>query len=167
MNSNQLLIYKVEQPKTLNIIEICLLSPQTQQMEHIQSVFSQAVEIVDAQFYYTNPLLFVFVNEAECKDFAELYDGYFFIPPRLYDAIDIAAESIAVNAEFIKQIGSLATISENEARLNPAQDEYNYDPSHESASVFNNIFQLYQEKGLYMIGIRKEQEQGKESNEKA
>ena len=96
---------------------------------------------------------YIFVKLEECAEFAQLYESYFLIPPRYYDTIDVNTTCIAVNAIFIKHVCSLSELSEEEPKLKhpykELQEEVDTTPN-----VLNSFFELYQEKGLYIIGIK-------------
>ena len=106
--------------------------------------------IVDAQFYYTNPLMYVLIGDI-APGFACLYDNYYLIPPQLYDAIQLGDDFFAVNESFIKWIGSLSQLSEDSASVKAPKKELQ-DPNDEP-SIGDNLFDLYQKQGLYLIGI--------------
>ena len=157
MKQNQLIIHKIEQPHTLHLLELYVTNTVANVEKHL-STFSKADEIVGAQFYYTNPLLYVLVDDEACEDYAELFADYFLIPPRFYDAIEMDFEVFAVNDEFIKQFGSLSQHSQERVSLRELNDEYiDKAPDQGNHDILDNLFFRYQEKGLYVIGIRKTQ----------
>ena len=149
--NNYLTIRKIEQPHTKHIMEVCA-SDDKFDIQEVTTTFSKACTIVDAQFYYTNPLLFVFVKKEDCTEFAHLYADYFLIPPRYYDTIDIDTNCIAANAVFIDHICSLSGLSEEEPRVKHSQKELQ-EREDTAPHTLNSLFELYQEKGLYIIGI--------------
>ena len=157
MKQHQLTIHKIEQPHTLHLLELYVTSA-TVSVENYLSIFSKADEIVGAQFYYTNPLLYTLVDGQDCADYAQLYGDYFLIPPRFYDAIEMDFEVFAVNDEFIKQFGSFAQHNQERASLKELNDEFtDKAPDQGNHDILDNLFFRYQEKGLYVIGIRKTQ----------
>ena len=147
---NYLSLRQIQQPHTLDILEVCLLNDDIV-FETILPIFSKACEIVDAQFYYTNPLLFVLVDESGCIDFAKLFDKYYLIPPKLYNSLELNTECIAVNATFVKRICSLSQFSPETPGLNTPNKTL--EVIDETAYSLTSLFRLYQEKGLYIIGI--------------
>ena len=155
--NNYLTIRKIQQPHTKHILEICVANDKID-ISKIVSDFSRACTIVDAQFYYTNPLLFIFVDPMDCSEFAQLYVDYFLVPPRYYDAIEINTDAIAVNASFIHQICSLNEFSEEDPSLKQTHKEFQENVDTQP-SPLNSLYQLYQDKGLYIIGIRRKNEE--------
>lgn len=109
--------------------------------------------IVDAQFYYTNPLMYVLIDSVS-SDLARLYENYYLIPPRLYDSIQLNEDFFAVNGMFIKTIGSLSQLSEESASVKAPREELQYPK--DKPSIEDSLFNLYQQKGLYLVGIFKE-----------
>ena len=140
-----ILIQQIQQPHTKHVLEVC--TTQSAFDEELVSLFSKACEIVDAQFYYTNPLLFVFVDAEDCEEYAQLYDDYFLIPPKLYNTLDLDVEFVAANIRFLENICSLSQIGKTTTRALEAETPV--------PNPFENLFKLYQDKGLYLIGIRK------------
>ena len=77
---------------------------------------------------------------------------------RFYDAIEMDFEVFAVNDEFIKQFGSFAQHSQERASLKELNGEFtDKTPDQGHHDILDNLFFRYQEKGLYVIGIRKTQ----------
>lgn len=150
--NNHLTIRKIEQPHTKHLLEIGVENDRFD-IQAVTPIFSEACTIVDAQFYYTNPLLFIFVEPDACDDYAQLYGDYFLIPPRYYDTIDIDTDCIAANAVFIDHICSLSGLSEEEPRLKHSHKELQ-ERSDTAPNTLNSLFELYQEKGLYIIGVQ-------------
>ena len=91
------------------------------------------------------------VDDVECINFAKLFDKYYLIPPKLYNSLELNTECIAVNATFIKRICSLSQFSPETSGLNTPNKAL--EVRDETAYSLSNLFQLYQEKGLYIIGI--------------
>ena len=141
-------IRKVELPRTERLLEVSTESDYEDVEEWIP-LFSKACEVVDAQFYYTNPLMFVPVDEDEVDLMVELYQNYYLIPPKFYDRMDLDLGVVAVNQIFLEIIGSLATISQG-AGLVSKHVEYTDDVFNEQLS---SLFALYEQKGLYIIGV--------------
>lgn len=148
MNEQEIVIYKIEQPYTAHLMEISS-AVGVSDIESIKEIFMRANMIVDAQFYYTNPLMYVFVDTI-LPEFAKLYEGYYLIPPRLYDSIDIDYSYFAVNERFIETISSLLLISEGEQVKKELQA-----PEDQPTSILDSLFNLYQEAGLYLIGVER------------
>lgn len=146
MNEQEIVVYKIEQPYTKHIMEVSS-TVGVSDIKSIKYIFCRANMIVDAQFYYTNPLMYVFVDNI-LPDFAKLYENYYLIPPRLYDAIDIDESYVAVNERFIETISSLLLISEKEKSKEALQA-----PEDQPTYILDSMFTLYQESGLYIIGI--------------
>lgn len=147
----QLTIKKIEQPYTKHILEIGVADDKFD-ANVLTPIFSKACTIVDAQFYYTNPLMFVLSTPEQCKEFALLYDNYYLIPPRFYDTIDINLNCLAVNYRFVQDVCSLALLAESEPQLKHSQKELD-NPQETPPNRLNSLFDLYQQKGLYVIGI--------------
>lgn len=148
MTEQQMIVYKIEQPYTQHLMEVSS-SVGASEIEAVKNIFTQANMIVDAQFYYTNPLMYVFVDNI-LPDFAKLYEDYYLIPPRFYDIIDIDESYIAVNECFIETISSLVLLSGNEQVKKELQA-----PEDQPTSVIDSLFNLYQEVGFYLIGIER------------
>ena len=153
MSQDYLAIRKIYQPHTRHILEVCT-SDSEEKLKEFTAAFSEACTIVDAQFYYTNPLLFVFVEPEDCVDYTCLFDKCFLIPPRFYDTIEIDVECLAVNAAFVKNVGSLSYVSQNAPRLKQPKDEFGNSESQDHNTIFDSLFRVYQEKGLYVIGVK-------------
>ena len=151
--SNYLTVRKIEQPYTKHVIEAGVVDDKYD-IQEVMPIFSKACMIVDAQFYYTNPLLFVFISEKESENFAQLYDNYYLIPPRFYDTISIEMDCLAINAMFIKHICSLVELAEEEPTLKPTTKELQ-ERETSPPNALHSLFALYQEQGLYVIGIKK------------
>lgn len=148
MNEQEVVVYKMEQPYTAHIMEVSS-TVGASDIASVKDIFMTANMIVDAQFYYTNPLMYVFVDNI-LPDFAKLYENYYLIPPRLYDAIDIDYSYFAVNQRFIETISSLLLISGKEQLKKALQA-----PEDQPTSILDSLFNLYQEAGLYLIGIER------------
>ena len=148
MNGQETVIYTIEQPYTQHAMEVSS-TVGISDIEAIKDIFMTANMIVDAQFYYTNPLMYVFVDEV-LPDFAKLYENYYLIPPRLYDSIDIDYSYFAVNERFIDSISSLLMISGKEHVKKELQA-----PEDQPTSLLDSVFNLYQEHGLYVIAIER------------
>lgn len=138
-------IRQIQLPHIEHVMEVCTTLGTFD--ENLLSVFSKACEIVDAQFYYTNPLMFIFVDSEDCETYAQLYDNYFLIPPKLYNSLDLDVECVAVNTVFLEHICSLSQIGKATTRSLEKETE-------KDINSFENIPKLYQDKGLYLIGIR-------------
>ena len=150
--TDSLTICKRQQPHTKDIIEVGIVGDAVS-LDAISETFLKACMIVDAQFYYSNPLLFVFIEDVPSYA-AKLYDNYYLLPPKFYDTIDIDTSHIAVNAEFIKHICSLTQLTED-ASLKGERKELQA-PEDSDPGPLNSLFTLYQEYGLYIIGIQGE-----------
>ena len=142
-------------PKTCHPYQIC--ASEIADIDTHKADFEIAINIVDAQFYYTNPLLFVFVKSEECEEFAQLYGDYFLIPPRYYDALDLDTRCIAANFVFIDHICMLSELSKDEPRLKHSHKELQ-EQADTQPNMLNSLFQLYQEKGMYIIGVKHNEE---------
>ena len=157
MKQHQLTIHKIEQPHTLHLLELYVANAYAN-VETYLSTFSKADEIIGAQFYYTNPLMYILIDAEDCADYAQLYADYFLIPPRFYDAIGMDFEVFAVNDEFIKQFGSFSQHTQERVPLKELNDEFTDKAADQgNHDILDNLFFRYQEKGLYVIGIRKKQ----------
>lgn len=152
MKEKQMFIYKLSQPHTQHVMEICS-TVGAAELSQVKEIFSRANMIVDAQFYYTNPLMYVLIDSVS-SDLARLYENYYLIPPRFYDAIQLNEDFFAVNEMFVKTIGSLSQLSEESGGLKAPRQELK-NPKNEP-SIEDSLFELYQQKGLYLIGIHGE-----------
>ena len=150
--TDSLTICKLQQPHTKYIMEVGIVGDAVS-LDAIKATFLKACMIVDAQFYYSNPLLFVFIEDVPA-DAAKLYDSYYLLPPKFYDTIDVDTSHIAVNAVFLKHICSLTQLTED-ASLKGERKELQA-PEDSDAGMLNSLFMLYQEYGLYIIGIQGE-----------
>lgn len=150
MNDQEIVVYKIEQAYTAHIMEVSSIVGVSD-IASLKDIFREANMIVDAQFYYTNPLMYVFVDNV-LPDFAQLYENYYLIPPRLYDTIDIDHSYFAVNERFIEKISSLLLISGKEQLKKELQA-----PEDQPTSILDSVFNLYQASGLYLIGIERKQ----------
>lgn len=154
--NNYLTIRKLQQPYTKHVMEIGVAGDGTL-IDTVSQAFSKACEIVDAQFYYTSPLLFIFLDDVP-QDAAKLYDTYYLLPPKLYDSLDIDTSHLAVNQVFLKHICSLTHLSED-ASVKGERKELQA-PEDSNAGVMDGLFELYQEYGLYIIGVLMEEHSG-------
>ena len=152
MKEQHMIICKIEQPYTYNVMEICS-TVKNADIEKIKQVFSRANMIVDAQFYYTNPLMYVFVDEIS-PHYAQLYENFYLLPPRFYDNMEINDSCLAVNSKFIEKISSLSQLSENSIDMKPNKEPF-MDAQDQPDSPIESLFNLHQEYGLYIIGIRR------------
>ena len=152
MKEQRMMIYRIEQPHTYHLMEIWA-TEEVSTVDDIVKKFSRANTIVDAQFYYTNPLLYISCDEVS-TEYAQLYEGLYLIPPKLYDTIEFGNGPLAVNSKFIEEIGSLSEMSDNIASPKPLRQEL-MGPEDQEPSVLDSLFSLYQEQGLYIIGIEK------------
>ena len=152
MKEQHTIICKIEQPYTHNMMEI-YSTIKNADIEKIKGVFSRANTIVDAQFYYTNPLMYVFVDEIS-PHYAKLYENYYLIPPKLYDSMEINDSYVAVNSKFIEKISSLSQLSENNIDMKPNKEPF-MDAQDQLDSPTESLFNLHQAYGLYIIGIRR------------
>ncbi len=97
--------------------------------------------------------------EQDCEGCTQLYGDYFLIPPRFYDAMDMDVQMLAVNAEFITQFGSLSQQSPRTSGLKEPNNEFKEKaPKEGNHDILDSLFFRHQEKGLYIIGIRKPQD---------
>lgn len=102
----------------------------------IKSVTEQcrnAVMIVDAQFYYTNPLFFIFIDDV--SEHACLYDNYYLVDASKWDEIILLHDIFVVNQNFLDDLPPV-NLLDNFSNLLPNLKEY------------------HQEFGLYIIGIK-------------
>ncbi|MDE0316408.1 MAG: hypothetical protein OXM61_16085 [Candidatus Poribacteria bacterium] len=74
------------------------------------------------------------------------------VTPIYSKLIDIDTNCIAVNAVFIDHICALSEFSEDEPRIKRSHKELQ-EQDHTELKIMNSLFELYQEKGLYIIGI--------------
>ena len=93
MAAQDVIIYRLEQPYTEHLMEICAIG-ETFQKEQMQSIFSKANMIVDAQFYYTNPLLYILLDKVS-PHYANLYGNYYLLPPKTYDSLKFDTNHLA------------------------------------------------------------------------
>lgn len=152
MKEQRMMIYRIEQPYTYHLMEIWA-TKEVSTIDDVMTKFSRANTIVDAQFYYTNPLLYISCDEIS-PQYAKLYEGLYLIPPKLYDTIEFGDGPFAVNSKFIKDIGSFQEMSDNIATPKPLRQEL-MGPEDQEKSVIDSLFNLYQKHGLYIIGVEK------------
>ena len=122
----------VEHPLTQRKVDIiaeshALLCKFREQLLHVD-------DIVSAQFYYTNPLLYMFLN-GNIEHHACLYDNVYLLNTSLWDEIEVEYPILAVNDLFVKQIG--------------------FDTTDKFSQLTNvDTLQIFREQsGLYLIGI--------------
>ena len=100
-------------------------------------MFLQADKIIDAQFYYTNPLLYVIIDKIDgdaTVKHGSLYDNYYLLNTESWHDIDAKYPVFAVNETFREQV---AWTSEKTPNFFQAE----------------NLLQLHHACGLYVIGI--------------
>lgn len=151
MKEQRVTIHRIEQPYTFHLMEIWAAKDVL--TDDFVAKFSRANTIVDAQFYYTNPLLYILCDEVP-PQYAQLYEGLYLIPPKVYDTMELGHGPFAVNEKFIEEIGSLPEMSDNIASPKPLRQEL-MGPEAQVKSDIESLFDLYQEHGLYIIGIEK------------
>jgi len=76
-----------------------------------------AINVVDAQFYYTNPLVFAFAKDSpdiNLQDWGHLWGNYYLV--NIMDLAEfVPTEAIlAVNHRFLEQIGQMNLVMEND-----------------------------------------------------
>lgn len=79
--------------------------------------FQNAIRVVDAQFYYTNPLLFFCVRDisnVDLSDWGQLWGAYYLVNITDIEEVLFKEEIFAVNERFLEQIGNLDTVMEDE-----------------------------------------------------
>lgn len=144
MITQNVIIQRLEQPYTAHLMEICSTGEVAERAQ-MQSIFSKANMIVDAQFYYSNPLIYILLSGEVSTHYANLYANYYLLPPKIYDSLTFDTNHIAVNAKFLDDIGSIADLlsghnNRKELELNEGKAD-------------NSLFGLYQSFGLYIIGV--------------
>jgi hypothetical protein len=75
-----------------------------------------ALNIVDAQFYYTNPLLFVILKDAsalETSKWSPLWKNYYLTKMDIGMYLDRMHPVMLANQTFIEQVGSIQNIIDN------------------------------------------------------
>lgn len=120
----------IEQPATRHRLEI--ISESIQLIEQYTETFLSTDDIVDAQFYYSNPLLYLIINDV--KDQRCLYGNLYLL--NVEDWEFLTHEPIfAINQVFAEKIDTI---------------KYSFvlDPQH--------MIELHQTHGLYLIGIKNE-----------
>lgn len=101
-------------------------------------VFLEADAIAGAQFYYTNPLLFLLIA-GETKRHAPLYGNHLYLlNVEDWGLVTPTHPVFATNQNFIEQIGSIT-------------DFYEHNP--------DKLFEDHIEHGLYLIGIHENGDQ--------
>ena len=99
--------------------------------------FLEADAIVGAQFYYSNPLLFMPIT-GDMKRHASLYGNHLYLLNiEDWGLVAPTHPVFATNQNFIEHIG-------------PITDFYEHDP--------DKLFEYHVEHGLYLIGIKKNTE---------
>ncbi len=98
--------------------------------------FLDADAIVGAQFYYSNPLLFMpIAGDMDMKRHARLYGNLYLLNIEDWGSVPLAHPVFATNHNFIEQIG-------------PITDFYEHDP--------DTLLEDHLQHGLYLIGIQEE-----------
>lgn len=111
-----------------------IVSENTEMIDKWSSVFIQSDKIVGAQFYYTNPILYMLLNETDAQSSC-LYDNIYLMNMENIDPNhpNFIQDASAVNHNFLEQIGSY------------------YDKiDHLSANLLDLYYNEY---GLYLVGI--------------
>ena len=107
--------------------------------------------------------MFIFIEDA-IADAAQLYDNYYLLPPKLYDSLDMDTSYIAVNSVFLKHICSLTQLTEDVGMKGERKELQA--PEDSNAGAMDSLFMLYQEHGLYIIGILEETHDVSQKTEK-
>ena len=98
----------------------------------------EADKIVGAQFYYTNPLVYVFLSpeklQADTEKHAALWGSYHLLNIKSYDKLVPLDNVMGINHVFIEQIGSALLSTKTDIDLS-------------DFSAYHNKY------GLYMVGI--------------
>ena len=119
----------IEHPATQHRLEI--ITESIDNVIDFTEIFVAADTVVGAQFYYTNPLMYVIVS-SDMERHPQLYGNIHLL--RVEDWEFIAHEPIfAVNQNFIEAIGGIT-------------DHYVLDPQ--------TLTEQHEEYGLYLIGIK-------------
>lgn len=122
-----------QHPETDLHLEI--VSNQTEMIDKWSSIFIQSDKIVGAQFYYTNPILYMLMKSADTQNSACLYDNIYLMN---VDKTDVNSSNFlrvasAVNHNFLEKIGSYF-------------DRFD--------QITANLIEMYHhEYGLYLVGI--------------
>ena len=75
--------------------------------------FIQADAVVGAQFYYTNPLLFLLVSDEDVSRHAPLYGDFYLLRVEDWLNIELKYPIIAINDLFSERIGNTKEIFSN------------------------------------------------------
>ena len=95
-------------------------------------LLTQADKVVGAQFYYTNPLVYMLVKKLDEAACARLYGDYYLVNTQLEHDHDFISNVAAVNSVFLEKIGSYRDVCDE---------------------LFDNFEDFYNKYGLYLIGI--------------
>ena len=101
-------------------------------MRKYTPIFTQADKIVGAQFYYSNPILYLVASTLDVANCACLYGDYYLVNHTVEHEHDFIADVAAINEVFLKQIGS-------------------YREKH--TVVASDFDTLHDETGLYLVAI--------------
>lgn len=103
-------------------------------LSQFTEIFAHADDVVGAQFYYTNPILYVLLlPDEDMEHHACLYGNYYLLHIRSWETLEMAHDVIAVNQNFLDDIGSA-----------------------EDTLMFNitELEKYHNEHGLYLVGIK-------------
>lgn len=96
------------------------------------SVFIQADKIIGAQFYYSNPILYLLCENPDPDVHARMYGNLYLIDLDKMDDREFETSIAAVNSVFLTSIGSY---------------------SEAVPKVISNLKEYFDKYGLYIIGI--------------
>ena len=132
---NLLFTHNRLQKKTHDQLEI--IAETSEAIDKLTDQLILSDEIVGAQFYYSNPFLYLFLNPKEdLMPHGKLYHNIYLLSPQHWNHLDMQNGIIAVNQAFLDAIGG------SKEFLN----DFNID----------TLTQHHNEIGLYLIGIQEE-----------
>ncbi|MDE0087487.1 MAG: hypothetical protein OXU23_17325 [Candidatus Poribacteria bacterium] len=127
----QLLKHIIEQPSTRHKLKI--ISESIEDAIDFTETFVAADNVVGAQFYYTNPILYL-ITVGDIRQHACLYGNLYLLSIEEWEYLEYKP-IFAVNQAFIDRIGSIA-------------DSYTFNPQ--------TLIEQHLEHGLYLVGIKHE-----------
>ena len=122
----------VEHPLTQRKLDV--VSESYELLCQYKDQLLRADDIVSAQFYYSNPLLYLLLD-GETQRHACLYDNLYLLNTSMWDEIEIEHLILAVNDLFVQHIGF-----ENTEKLSQLVNA-------------NTLKKFHENYGLYLIGI--------------
>ena len=111
-----------------------LIATSLEMLIDYEETLTKAIDIVDAQFYYTNPLMFAILDaDADVSKHARLWGNYYLLDVETWDTVALIDDIFAVNQTFDEIIG-VGDLSE--------------------LDDLNALHALHAQHGMYIIGIR-------------